>query len=243
VVRPPDIGGIVIQLRPSQPARGIGAAVAAAALVVVANVPARAASASAAASLRIAVPASVTAYASSSTGRHVAYRTTVTGASGAALTVCTKPAGALFALGRTTVGCTVHDGAGHTAKASFVVQVMLRGGPFGAPYDKDGLTQKGSQLQLAFRVFQADGKTPLSDASAKALLAARHVTVGARQAGAKSAASTAVVYDAARHVFTATVQTYDWTGGVDYVVSYRVLGADRSVVATRSVTLGVRLGA
>jgi len=196
-----------------------------------------------AASLRIAGPGTLTVYANSANGRHTSYRMHVTGASGGvALILCTRASGTVFPLGRTAVTCTVHDKAGRAASVTFAVRVLLRGGRFWAPLNADGLVQKGDQLHPYFRLYRADARTPLSDSGARALVAAGRVVLTFRE-GTKAATAVPLSYDATRHAFTATVQTYNWTPGADYVVGYRVAGPDRSAVATRSVTLGVRLGA
>jgi hypothetical protein len=230
--------------RPRFARHALVAACAATTLLAVGSVPAAAqdVGAAAAAALRITAPATVTAYANSVNGRRVSYQTHVTGASGVAVTICTVASGTVFPLGRTRVTCTVHDGAGRGASVTFAIRVVVRGGRFWAPLNVDGLVQKGDQLHPYFRIYRADRSTPLSDAGARRLLAAHHVTL-TFGVGGVPATTVPLSYDVIRHAFTATVQTYNWTPGADYVVRYRVLGADGSVIATRAVTLGVRLGA
>jgi hypothetical protein len=73
----------------------------------------------------VAVPASVTAEATSPTGTPVTYSATWTdGVSGSGPATCAPASGSKFALGSTQVTCSATDGAGNTGTASFTVTVV-----------------------------------------------------------------------------------------------------------------------
>jgi hypothetical protein len=191
--------------------------------------------------LRLSVT-NVTRYADTLVGAHATYVVTAVGATGTVRVACDRPSGRTYPLGVTAVHCSATDGAGATARASFAIAVHLRSGRFAAPLVDHGLVQKGDPLQASFALYRADGRTPLADADARALLVARRGRLTTQKPGS-AAVDASLTYDAASHRFRATLQTFSWTGGVDYVVRYRVLATSQAVVGSRSVRLGVRLGA
>ena len=85
----------------------------------------------------IAVPASISAPATSPGGATVTYTATATDAvDGTVAVTCTPPSGSLFPLGTTAVSCTATDTVGNPATASFTVTVGKPGGDPGV----EGLT-------------------------------------------------------------------------------------------------------
>jgi PKD repeat protein len=99
-------------------------------------------------------PANITTPATSATGAVVSF--TAAGSDvedGAIAAVCTPPSGSTFAVGTTTVNCTVTDSRGATANGSFGVTVTSAGGSNsvsgGAYFLHDGYQEK---IQLAVTV-------------------------------------------------------------------------------------------
>lgn len=110
---------------------------------------------------KLTVPADFTHDASSASGARVTYAASARDARDGALTpVCGPPSGSRFALGRKGVDCTARDAAGNTARASFVVTVVLAAG---ADHTRPEITVPGP---LAATATSAKGATVRYDVAA-----------------------------------------------------------------------------
>jgi hypothetical protein len=100
----------------------------------------------------ISTPGDLSAEATSASGAPVSYSASASDAvSGGSTPSCAPTSGSTFALGATTVTCTATDGAGHSASASFTVNVVDTTAPaVSAPPNQSATTSSAGGASVSY---------------------------------------------------------------------------------------------
>lgn len=207
----------------------------------------------------LTVPSNVATTATGPTGAVVSYSATAVDALGVSVSpVCSPAAGATFAVGMTTVTCTATDTRGRISSASFTVTVGYRFSGFFQPLNDPvsstnpmSVFKAGSTVSVKFGLTYANG-TPIADTAAGTMASACAVTISLTQmpgnappvdeviASTTATAGNCFRYDAGAHQFIFNLGTKTYPAPSLYVVAAQVSGAGGAVLATHSLSIGLR---